>query len=158
MAARVFLKALPPLSESVVMTTSSPSLSESRAETILVVDDQAAPREFISTILKRVGFRVLIADGSEQAVQIARETRDLDLLITDVEMPGGNGDELAEWIRISRPDVPVLFMSGNPLNRHRLNGMPFVDKPFQPIQLLDTVRSLLVGRANRSSRLAPSRP
>jgi CheY-like chemotaxis protein len=113
-------------------------------ETILVVDDQADMRNVISSFLQSAGYRVLSADGPEQAVRTARKTETIHLLITDIEMPGGRGDDLAQWIRIGRPEMQVLFMSGNPMQRRRLEGSNFIQKPFPSLNLfLKTVRNVL---------------
>jgi CheY-like chemotaxis protein len=118
-------------------------------ETILVVDDQADMRNVICSFLRAAGYRVLKANGPEQAVRIARETEIIHLLITDIEMPGGRGDDLAQWLQIGRPDMQVLFMSGNPMQRRRLEGSHFIDKPFPSLNLLlDTVRGLLTQGRN----------
>jgi len=113
------------------------------AETILVVDDYPALCEVAALFLSRCGYRVLTATNGEQAQQIARE-QPIDLLLTDVDMPGMQGDELAAWLQASRPRTQVVFMSGNPMHLHRLKPCHFVEKPFVFLQNLVTkIREVL---------------
>jgi len=99
-------------------------------ETILVVDDYPELCTIASLFLRRCGYRVLTASNGEQAKQIAREHADIDLLLTDVEMPGMLGDKLADWFRVTRPNTAIVFMSGNPMQQRRLEPCHFVEKPF----------------------------
>jgi CheY-like chemotaxis protein len=112
--------------------------------TILVVDDQPALCEIASIFLHRCGYRVLTANSGDEAKTIVRQQSDIDLLLTDVEMPGMPGDELAEWFHAIRPQVPVVFMSGNRMQHQRLRPCRFVDKPFIHLDiLLNTIRGAL---------------
>jgi len=116
-------------------------------ETILVVDDHPALCEVASRLLEHCGYRVLTANHGEEAKEIARKNPDIALLLTDVEMPGMLGDELAEWFRVTRPETAVVFMSGNPMQRHRLNEYPFIEKPFVHLDgLVKIVREALRGK------------
>jgi CheY-like chemotaxis protein len=112
-------------------------------ETILVVDDYAALCNVAALLLGRCGYRVLTATSGEQAKQVARE-HDIDLLLTDVEMPGMQGDELAAWFRATRPRTQVVFMSGNPAQLRGLQPCHFVEKPFIHLDaLVKEVREVL---------------
>lgn len=118
--------------------------SHTATETILVVDDHPELCEIASLLLRRCGYRVFTATRSEQAKQIARENPNIDLLLTDVEMPGIQGDELAEWFRVTRPATAVVFMSENPMQQRRLEPCYFAEKPFIRLDvLLKTVRTAL---------------
>jgi len=113
-------------------------------ETILVVDDQPALCEVAVILLEHCGYRVLTAHDATQAKTIARQNPDIDLLLTDIEMPGMLGDELAAWVHVHRPHTAVLFMSGNPMQHRRLDGYPFIEKPFVHLDVLvNTIRETL---------------
>jgi DNA-binding NtrC family response regulator len=79
--------------------------------TILVVDDRAADRELFAHVLQRAGYRVLVADGAEQAQRVVAEQARIDLVVMDVEMPATNGVDLAGWFRSRSPLCKVLLVS-----------------------------------------------
>ena len=82
-------------------------------ETILVVDDHEMVRKVVVDILEQANFHVLTADGGASAVRVAQETsRVIDLLLSDVEMPGMSGPDLGEVLKKARPDMHVMLMSG----------------------------------------------
>jgi len=82
-------------------------------DTILLVEDEAAVRRLVREILTRLGYRVLVASDGIEALALSREFAEpIHLLLTDVIMPGMDGRELAERMRITRPDTRILFMSG----------------------------------------------
>jgi PAS domain S-box-containing protein len=115
-------------------------------ETILVAEDEEILRALIDVILRRLGYTVLLAPNGEAALQIARE-RPIDLLLTDVVMPGQSGFELAAAIREVSPNTPVLMMSGYTsaaLEPHGLvEGEDLLQKPFTPDTLGQAVRARL---------------
>lgn len=123
----------------------SPSTGKNASESllteiILVVDDHGEFCEVTSILLRRSGYRVLAARSGQQAKQVARENPGIDLLLTDVEMPGMSGDELAQWFRITCPGTAVAFMSGNPMQQYRMGHRYFIEKPFNHCgSLLKTV-------------------
>ena len=119
-------------------------------ETILVLEDEAAIRDLIVRILGGLGYTVLVAGAGEEALQVLADANDdVDLLITDLVLPGGiQGKEMADMVQSSRPDLPVLFMSGYTRNAivhaGRLDeGVNFLGKPFTPDALARMVRTLL---------------
>lgn len=119
-------------------------LSLTGRETILVVDDQPALCQVAEILLRRCGYRVLTACDALQAKDVLRRVPDVDLLLTDIEMPGMSGDALAEWLRNVNGQCAVIFMSGNPMHRRRLEGYPFIEKPFVHLDvLLKTIREAL---------------
>jgi two-component system, cell cycle sensor histidine kinase and response regulator CckA len=119
-------------------------LPSSTEETILVVDDQPALCEVAEILLSRCGYRVLRACDASEAKEIVCDNPNIDLLLTDIEMPGMPGDELAEWFRATRPHGAVVFMSGNPMQQRRLDGSPFIEKPFVHLDaLVSTIRKAL---------------
>jgi CheY-like chemotaxis protein len=118
-------------------------------ETILVVEDEPALRDLAGRILDNAGYRVLSADGGTTALELAARHRGgIDLLLTDVIMPGMLGKELAERLLAADPRVRVLFMSGyaHPIlaSRGTLDpGVTLIEKPFGKIELLTAVRRQL---------------
>jgi two-component system, cell cycle sensor histidine kinase and response regulator CckA len=123
--------------------------SEGGLETILVAEDEEAVRELVRTVLVRLGYRVIVAADGLEAVELASR-EELDLLLTDVIMPGLSGPETATRVRELQPDVRVLFMSGytaGAIDRHSLleQDAALLQKPFTPGLLASTVRMALVG-------------
>ena len=118
-------------------------------ECILLVEDEDTVRELASTVLRQWGYNVLEARHADEAVSIWRRERDeIDLLLTDVIMPGSDGRKLCQQLRKERPDIPVLFMSGyddKMMNRRsELGDMPnFIPKPFTAQKLTVKVREVL---------------
>ncbi|MDX2261223.1 MAG: PAS domain S-box protein [Gemmatimonadales bacterium] len=121
----------------------------SRAGTILVVEDEELLRSLVRRILERAGFTVIAAIDGEEALALAADhTGPLDLLLTDVVLPGINGKLVAEGITALRPGTPVLFMSGyteDAIVHHGVldEGIEFLEKPFTRQDLLDRVGQLL---------------
>jgi len=119
-------------------------------ETILVVDDDPQVRTLVSDILSRHGYEVLETDCPRDALEIgASHDTVIELLITDVVMPGASGPELAVRMRQRRPRLRTLFMSGYAADCAKTLGLDatdsarFLQKPFAPSELLDRVRALL---------------
>ena len=119
------------------------------AETrILVVEDEEEVRALARDVLEMNGFRVLEALDVADATRLSQtHPGTIDLLITDVVMPGTSGPELARRLRTHRPGLRVLFMSGHAestLATHtRSAGMGFLAKPFKPSVLAAKVREML---------------
>ncbi len=138
-------------------TAPAPPAPESVAapggETILLVEDESAVRQVARRLLETRGYHVLEAEGGETALAHARvRALGIDLLLTDVIMPGMNGREVAEAVRALRPGLRVLYVSGHSgevLNR--LGGLGpgahFLTKPFSTNELCDAVRKALDGPA-----------
>ncbi len=118
-------------------------------ETILVVDDEESVRRFVKAALKTCGYNIIDAPGGEEALALAGSySEEIDLLLTDVVMPGMDGNKLSERLRLLRPTLKVLFVSGYVddliTNRNMLNdGVAFLAKPFTPNVLAAKVRDLL---------------
>ena len=119
------------------------------SETILVVEDQPALRELVRRVLEQKGYRVLEASNGEQAVRVAESAgRAIQLVITDVVMPGMNARAMAERIRGVWPAVRVLYMSGYHdddvmLQSLATSKVDFLQKPFLPYDLAEKVRTVL---------------
>jgi two-component system, cell cycle sensor histidine kinase and response regulator CckA len=121
------------------------------AGTVLVVEDEKPVLHIVKRVLERLGYTVLVADDPADAVALAEgSSRPIDLLLTDVVMPGMSGPEVFERIRRSRPEVRCLFMSGYPaeeITRHDLGpAVKFLAKPFSLDGLAGKVREALPGR------------
>lgn len=118
-------------------------------ETILLVDDEETVRRFSSRVLQKHGFDVLSAGTGTEAIAAVRERgHSIDLLLTDVMMPGMNGCQLAEQLLAQFPSLRVLFMSGYAedvlaTNVGLVPGAAFLGKPFKPKALVTKVREVL---------------
>ncbi len=125
------------------------AVTPKRLATILVAEDQAAIRLLAEDVLSDAGHQVLSAPNGKAALQVAAQHGgDIDLLITDVVMPGMNGPELATELSRNRPGLLVLYSSG--YTDHALlhggmieTGTAFLQKPFLPQALLGKVEELL---------------
>ncbi|MCK8663471.1 response regulator [Pseudomonas azerbaijanoccidens] len=112
--------------------------------TILVVEDDDIVRMLIVDVLEELEFKVLEADGSEQALEILKELdQHIDLMMTDVGLPGMDGRELADKARALRPALPIMFASGYAENIDVPDGMHLIGKPFSIDQLRDKVKGIL---------------
>jgi two-component system, cell cycle sensor histidine kinase and response regulator CckA len=124
-------------------------------ETILLVEDDNAVRGLSSTVLAEHGFKVLEASDGNEAVQTFIKRRDqVQIVITDVVMPGMNGATLVEQILQLAPDTPILFISGyigEAATRDRLGdrNVNFLQKPFEPNKLVLKVREVLDQRLSK---------
>lgn len=120
-------------------------------ETVLLVEDQDNVRAIAHAILKRSGYRVLVARAAGDALVLCERHRDsIDLLLTDVVMPHLSGIELAARIARTQPQIKVLYMSGytdDSVVRHGVleSEMAFLQKPFTPESLSAKVREVLHG-------------
>ncbi len=120
-------------------------------ETVLLVEDDDQVRNVAREILTRRGYTVLEARGGAEAIAISRsEPAVIHLLLTDVVMPGMHGPEVAQELKVSRPNMKILFMSGytdDSVVRHGVvqGDMAFVQKPLTPSTLTQKVREVLDG-------------
>ena len=117
-------------------------------ETILLVDDEEAVRLVAKRLLQGHGYRVLEASNAALAIEVSAKTPGtIDLLLTDLAMPGMNGEELAEKLVAARPGLKVLCMSGfaeEPvLRRMTERGFAFMPKPFDIGSIRERVRETL---------------
>jgi len=139
--------------ESVDEVSVDPSPDQAGNETILVVEDEPQTRNLVVQILTQAGYHVLEAADAEQALSLsADELTKVDLLLTDVVMPGVSGPQLASHLVQVYPGWKVLYMSGyagEEIARHGLEGAdsPLLPKPFKPTDLTEQIRRLLDGDA-----------
>ncbi len=118
-------------------------------ELILVVEDEASVRDLTAKVLEELGYRVLTAEDGQRGLEMLKSRDDLQLLLTDVVMPGGiDGFELAEQSRLLRPDLPVMLVSGHPLDT-RVSGdrerwlQVLLQKPYRSHELARFVARVL---------------
>jgi two-component system cell cycle sensor histidine kinase/response regulator CckA len=129
--------------------TANPAPAAGGTECVLVVEDDPLVRDVTGRILRSAGYRVLTADGAGAALDVAaREAGALELVVTDVVMPGLDGKSLADGLQARLPGVRILFVSGYPrdvIGHHGVldTGVEFLQKPFSSAELLSRVRSLL---------------
>jgi PAS domain S-box-containing protein len=122
------------------------------SETVLVVEDEQSVLNLTRAMLEKLGYRVLAVKGAVHALRLAREyDGDIDLLLTDVVMPGMNGRDLAEQIIGIRPDLKCLYMYGYAVDviAHKgilEEGVHFIAKPFSLYDLAGRVRTVLEPR------------
>ena len=110
--------------------------------TILVVDDDSKVLQQASAMLEMMGYHVFRADSAEQALTIfAGHAAEIDLLLTDVLMPGLNGPELAERVHREKPALPVLLMTGF-AGRYQ-GAADLIEKPFGIVELQERVARAL---------------
>jgi CheY-like chemotaxis protein len=118
-------------------------------ESVLLVEDDDAVRRVTARMLEGLGFRVIAAAGPRQALDLARDhIGTIDVLVSDVIMPGINGRELAEAVQKLRPGMKVVFVSGYTddvalLQQLRAKTLFFLQKPFSAPALGQLIRSAL---------------
>ena len=97
--------------------------------------------------MKNLGYRVLEAEDGETALALRQNHEaPIDLLISDILMPGMQGTELVETLRKARPELPVLLISGyakDPIDVHTLGELRILEKPFKIVELARRVRQIL---------------
>jgi CheY-like chemotaxis protein len=118
-------------------------MSTANASIILVVEDDDIVRMLIVDVLEELEFKVLEADGCEQALEWLQGEQVIDLMMTDVGLPNMNGQELAHEARKLRPALPILFASGYAENIDVPQDMHLIGKPFSIDQLRDKVKGIL---------------
>lgn len=140
---------LPISSHEAVMETNSIGTLVRGNETILLVDDEESVIEVIGDMLRKLGYRVIVARGGNEAVEAMKEGgQRIDLVILDLIMPGMDGAQTFEALRELQEDVSVLLSSGYAINavaesilNRGCDG--FIQKPFNIHQLSDSLRSVL---------------
>jgi PAS domain S-box-containing protein len=131
----------------------------SGTEHILLVEDDELVRQYAEEQLRRLGYRVVTATDGASALQVVQARDDLDLLFTDIVMPGGmNGRVLAERALSIRPQLKVLFSSGyteNAIVHHgRLDpGVHLLNKPYSRLELARKLRTVLAATGASAARL-----
>jgi DNA-binding response OmpR family regulator len=114
--------------------------------TILLAEDEALLRELGETILRQAGYNVLTAPDAKELVSLLNGySENIDLLLTDIVMPGLSGQELAHLARERWPRIRVLYMSGysDEELESLLRDSAFLQKPFTPSELMAKVKELI---------------
>ena len=118
-------------------------------ETVLLVEDEDIVRELSSEVLRSCGYKVIEASSGKEALRSYKEFgKEISLLMTDVVMPGMNGEELAKQLLSIQPELKILYTSGyidNPiaLSDGLKHGAAFIQKPFTNIELARKIRAIL---------------
>jgi len=147
---------LPVVEQSLDETGSKESLTMPLGtESILIVDDDAGIRSLINDSLEPLGYTLLEAGSGEDALAVVKRTKaKIDLVLTDLIMPGMNGQELIEIIMQEQPEIKFILMSGytDDIVSQRGDLKPwvcFINKPLLPISLANTIRNVLDGKQDR---------
>ena len=135
-----------------------PPVAAAARETLLVVEDEPAVRRAVQRNLERLGYRVISAQDGEDALKLAGTLDGIDLLLTDVVMPGIDGPELACRLREKWSDLPVLFVTGYSADRLARTGAVrphdrVLEKPYQVADLARAIRQMLEARVSRDAAL-----
>ena len=145
-----FAALLPVTDEAIVLAAKADRMdNSSRGETILVVEDEELNRELTRRMLARNGYQLLTATSGQEAIELAsKQTKPIDLLVTDVIMPRMLGKAVAEQLRAAHPSLRVLFMSGYAQSFLASRGTldpdsTLLEKPFTEADLLAKVREVL---------------
>lgn len=126
-----------------------PQVLPQGTETVLLVEDNEMVRDITSTTLKMQGYKVLEVSSGKEAISVCEQFEDIiHLLLTDVVMPEMSGSEVAEQIKLIRPDIKVLYISGyteDAIVHHGVldDGIEFLEKPFTPDSISRKVREVL---------------
>ena len=133
-------------------TEAEEAIAAGDGEVIVVIDDEPLIRMLVVEALEENGYRVLEAGDGPSGLKLLESAARVDLLITDVGLPGGmNGRQVADAARVQRPDLRVLFVTGYAENAvvgngHLDRGMHVLTKPFIHAQLVNKVRDLIAGQ------------
>lgn len=145
---QLFLPRFQGLKEEVEPTLQSSALYAENGETVLIVEDDPAVRALVSEVLNELGYAFIEAGQATDAVPILESAQRIDLLISDVGLPGMNGRQLAEIARQLRPELKVLFITG--YAEHAAvragfldTGMELITKPFAFDHLTSKVREMI---------------
>lgn len=125
-----------------------------RGEVVLVVEDEPVVRGLIVEVLSELGYRAIEAGDGLKGFEILQSKRRIDLLVTDIGLPGLNGRQMADGARVVRPDLKVLFMTGYAENAALASGflepgMSMITKPFAMDVLAGRIREIIEGDKDR---------
>jgi CheY-like chemotaxis protein len=131
--------------------TSSDNAHPGAGETVLVIEDDPSVRLLVLQVLEELGYRTIETESGRDAAPILQSSRPIDLMISDVGLPGLNGRQLAEIARETRPSLPILFITGYAEQAADQAaflepGMEIITKPFAIDQLAKRIDAILRGR------------
>lgn len=138
---------------------------ETRARTILVIDDEMGVQMLATKTLRNEGYRVLAAADLQEAQHMSDTCpTEISLILTDIMLPSSNGMALAQALLAKRPRTPVLYMSGagaDAIHALQFEGAPigeFLEKPFTPSQLATKVHAMLLDHVKAPGSLPNAEP
>jgi two-component system cell cycle sensor histidine kinase/response regulator CckA len=146
---KIYLPRIDQLAEGIAGAEKRTGSIQRGTETILLVEDDNQLRALISSVLAHCGYKVLAASGTQEGLTLCRANhREIQLLVTDVIMPGMNGRQLAEQVKLISPRTRVLYISGytsNAIVHYGVldTGLWFLPKPFSLSALVAKVREVL---------------
>lgn len=119
-------------------------------QSVLVIEDDASVRLLVMQLLEELGYEAIETTGAREALPLLQSNARIDLVVTDVGLPGLNGRQLAEIARESRPELPILFMTAYAApaldqNEFLDEGMAIISKPFGLDQLAQRIAAMLAG-------------
>jgi CheY-like chemotaxis protein len=148
---RLYLPRLIGASEAADEAPLAAEIERGSGETVLIIDDEPTIRMLVAEILQENGYTAIEADSGPNGLRILQSDARIDLLITDVGLPGGlNGRQVADAARAVRPNLKVLFITGFAENGLIANGylapdMAVITKPFVLSALSQKIRDLIEG-------------
>lgn len=124
-----------------------------RPLSVLVVDDEELVRKFVDRVLREAGYETTTASDGPEALEVAAKLESFDILVTDMMMPQMTGEELARRVRITKPGMKVLYLTGfsDRLFKEKVTlwaDEAFLDKPCSVKGLQEAVSLLLFGRVD----------
>ena len=125
-------------------------LPRGAGETVLVVEDEQTVRDLIVEVLHDLGYKTLQAGDGPSGLRVLQSSVQIDLLVSDVGLPGLNGRQLADQARETRPDLKVLFITGYAESAATPSGfldpgMAMITKPFAVDTLMSRIRDMIEG-------------
>ena len=125
-----------------------------KGEGVMVVEDEPVVRALVMEVLHDLGYRTLEAADGASGLEVLRSRQRIDLLVTDIGLPGLNGRQMADAAREGRPNLDVLFMTGYAENAATANGflepgMAMITKPFAMEVLAARIRAMIEGGGRR---------
>jgi CheY-like chemotaxis protein len=120
-------------------------MTQEAQSVVLVVEDEPLVQMLIADLLGELGYSTVLASDAQSALASLETEREIDLLLTDIGLPGADGWALAESARKLRPSLPVLFATGygDDPRQNLAPGMAMIAKPFETQRLASAVRALL---------------
>jgi signal transduction histidine kinase len=138
--ADLYLPVTDDLPETAIASARDRALLPARPLSILVVDDETLVRLGTAEMLRDLGHRVIEAEGGAEALMMLGQQPGIEAVVTDYKMPRMDGAELARRVRETRPDMPILLISGYTGIEDPIAGLPRLNKPFGLVELADGLR------------------
>jgi CheY-like chemotaxis protein len=125
----------------------------------LIVEDEWLLRDSMAEELQEAGWRVLEASTAEAALTLLQDGHPIDIVVTDIQLAGQlTGWDVAEGFRAVHPDMPILYVSGNPIDAlRRVSASIFLSKPHRSAAISDACRQLIESRNDRPESIMRDR-